>query len=129
MSWVALKCNAVGIKKLYSREPWVMVRGRETACDLGVETPVCEPEPYILLLRRRGASGLLSNWTLMISVGVGGGELVPLPAGVHRCGQRDESCSRAPSSFAALGWSLADAADVSCSLSRCFFGRREWCLE
>lgn len=42
-----MKWRAVGIKKLYSRLPCVMVSGRDTACDRGVETPVCDPEPYI----------------------------------------------------------------------------------
>lgn len=125
---MALKCNAVGIKKLYSREPWVMVRGRETACDLGVETPVCEPEPYILLLSRRGASGLLSNWTLMVSEVDGGGELEPLPAGVHLSGRRDKSCSRAQDSCRCALLEPGDAADVSFSLSRSFFGRRRGCM-
>ena len=51
----ALKCRAVGIKRVYSREPWERTRGRNDACDRGVDMPVCGPEPYMVVVLRRSA--------------------------------------------------------------------------
>lgn len=48
LSCEALKWRAVGIKNEYSSEPCERIRGRETAWERGVETPVCEPEPYMM---------------------------------------------------------------------------------
>lgn len=46
----------MGIRKVVSRDPWEMVRGRREADDLGVATPVWGPvpEPYILLMEKGG---------------------------------------------------------------------------
>ena len=44
----ALKCKAVGIRRVYSSEPWVRMSGRKFAAERGVEMPVCWPDPYML---------------------------------------------------------------------------------